>query len=62
MYLLFQGNKYYPMGGAHDLAGTYLTKGEAVAAGEAFLKKEECLAWAHVFDLASGEIIWKDEV
>lgn len=58
MFLLFLGDKYYPMGGWNDFKGSFVTLKEAqepiynVGAFGAF-------DWAHIVDSSTGKIVWK---
>lgn len=52
MYLLFDGDTYYPAGGAYDLRGVYATLDEALATAEA-----HDTDWWHVYSLAERAIV-----
>ena len=67
-YLLFCGDEYYPQGGMKDLAGTYDTLAEALAAFEDWIAKnckesdytrDEWLnrSWSHIYDCEKGYIV-----
>ena len=53
MYLLFQGEGFYPRGGAWDCAGFYPTIKGAIRAAEV----DDTYRWAHVAKLEGERLI-----
>lgn len=56
-FLLFAGDKYYPVGGADDLIGSFNDRDEAEDAGWPGWFEDSPPDWAHVFDCETGEIV-----
>lgn len=57
-YALFCGEYYYPIGGIHDLAGTYPSAKAAIAAfRNSRLAKDSVDFWFHVIDLIDLSIV-----
>jgi hypothetical protein len=50
-YFLFSGLTYYPVGGVHDLVGSWDTVEEAL---ENVIQSDD---WWHIYDLDSGKIV-----
>ena len=64
-WLVFQGECYYPFGGAEDFSGSYDTKAEAVAVANILYNKHRDCTWAHVVDGQTMEIVhdcWRELV
>ncbi len=49
-YLLFQGDDYYPLGGAKDFCSSYDTLEAAKAEGEHLIGAKPEWRWYHVVD------------
>lgn len=58
-FLVFAGSIYYPSGGWGDFKEGFDTVDQATAFADGFVKGEGCLAWAHVVDVARGEIAYE---
>jgi hypothetical protein len=50
-FLLFCGDRYYPLGGAEDYKGQYATLEDAVEAGKASRHD-----WYNILDIETGKI------
>lgn len=55
-YLLFGGETYYALGGAHDLIDDFPTLDDARIEGSALLA-EGGIDWWHVYDTKSKQIV-----
>lgn len=55
-YLLFGGQNYYALGGAHDLIDDFASIDDASVEGSAMLS-EGGIDWWHVYDTVSKQIV-----
>lgn len=61
-FLLFTGDRYYPIGGAHDLRAVFATMGEALTAGLDGQPWDWSQPdWAHIAVVREGKlaILWE---
>lgn len=63
-YILFHGLCYYPQGGFDDAVRRSDDLESLIAIGRAYLVENKRSyvgePWAHILDLESGELIWKE--
>lgn len=54
MFIIFAGEKYYPLGGAYDIISVHNNLNKALIAFDSAVKEYE---WAHIFDTVTSLLV-----
>lgn len=57
-FLLFGGDRYYPLGGWYDIQEGYDTLKEAVAAAKQKFRDAPDFQWWHIYDTIIDEVVY----